>query len=522
LTSGFVPTFEACPVQLSLKYSPRSVQDKKKITSLTLKREAVSESYIRSEDKMRSGHNNTLLKNMVENEMDGPLGQSYATEMTDTTPKITNIQSESKRRGVPNATKPGIHHVSGSQHNEMELQIRSKDPRMKHRSLQKKASRVMAQNKIQEFNKPSPMPGEELSLEEAYDRKMASLENQAPQNLSKVSTGNHGQEKCSFDEIDDSKIKKPLITGLEDDFGDDDQGYDSKSNQCLDNNETRILVAHGAAGTPNIKYGFVDGGNCGDKFHDETVAIAIAVDDSYYEAQEYYHHAVEYDPDSKPPLVKNRRFQFYMLMIGLTLLVAGLASGIAVPVMMAGWKEQNSNLYDTPTESPTTMTEGIYREQFIAAVGPKVMDYGSPHDRAAFWIIHEDPQHLSASSENLIQRYILALFYFVTTSNETEPWKSCGRPQDNDNESCEFLRLNRANNDSLIYIPENATRWLSGTDECTWVGISCDTADKGSVIVALEVCKFHYLMYFARDFPSKINMRFHVQRGTKSARNYSL
>jgi Leucine rich repeat N-terminal domain len=158
--------------------------------------------------------------------------------------------------------------------------------------------------------------------------------------------------------------------------------------------------------------------------------------------------------------------------------------------MMAS-RNRNAESY-APTESPTTVTDGIYREQFIAAVGPKVLEYGSPHDRAASWIMNEDPQHLSASSENLIQRYILALFYFMTSSTEMEPWKSCNRPQNGESESCQFLKFYRASNDSIVFVPENATRWLSGTDECNWIGITCDTSDSASIVVALEVCKYNF------------------------------
>jgi hypothetical protein len=440
------------------------------------------------------------LNQVLESGMDGPLGQSYATELTDSTPKITNVPSQTKRRGAPPATTPGIQHVSGSKHEELELQIRNKDPRMKHRSDQKrKSSRRLTQTPIEEFNKESS--NSSPSMDELYDRKMASFENQSNSNsknreiIPDDGKHNHVNEKGSFDDHEDANLKKPLVTYLEDEFEEDEDGYNSKqhdlnkSSHASVGNENRILVAHGAAGTPDVKLGFIDGGYCGDKFNDENVAIAIAVDDSYYESHSY-HFAVEYDPDSKPPLLKNRRFRFYFIMIGLTAFTAILATSIAVPLMMAS-RNRNAESYP-PTESPTTVTDGIYREQFFAAVGPQVLEYGSPHDRAVSWIMNEDPQHLSASSENLIQRYTLALFYFMTTSNEMEPWKSCSRPQGDENESCTFQKFYRAANDSIAFEPENATRWLSGTDECNWVGITCDTSDEGSIVVALEVCKCIY------------------------------
>ena len=161
---------------------------------------------------------------------------------------------------------------------------------------------------------------------------------------------------------------------------------------------------------------------------------------------------------------------------------------VAVPVILAKSSTTSSST-DPPTQAPSSAAEGIYREQFIAAVGPQVNVDGSPHDRAANWIMFEDQQRLTPLSDNLIQRYLLALFYFMTSENEANPWRSCGRPQDTQ-DTCEFETFTKLDNDTVTFVPENTTRWLSNKHECEWVGITCDVGDAGSIVVAIEMCTF--------------------------------
>ena len=69
--------------------------------------------------------------------------------------------------------------------------------------------------------------------------------------------------------------------------------------------------------------------------------------------------------------------------------------------------------------------------------------------------MYQDRQRLSPLSESLIQRYILVLFYFMTTDNEATPWKSCNRPRFNEDAACDFQHFTRSPlDDSIIFEPE--------------------------------------------------------------------
>ena len=129
---------------------------------------------------------------------------------------------------------------------------------------------------------------------------------------------------------------------------------------------------------------------------------------------------------------------------------------------------------DTPaTLSPTSLS-GVYRKIFAAAVGDAVHDPQTPQYRAAEWIINEDPSRLPPDDPSLLQRYLCALFWVVTTNDGERPWRSCNPPQDEETAECEFLRLFQSNSGEFVYVGEPAVRWLTGENECEWVGNICD------------------------------------------------
>ena len=65
----------------------------------------------------------------------------------------------------------------------------------------------------------------------------------------------------------------------------------------------------------------------------------------------------------------------------------------------------------------------------------------------------------------LKQRFVLALFYFETTQAGRSSWSRCNPPIGTEDDVC-----NSAGD----------KRWLTGTDECLWHGITCH-ADTGLV-----------------------------------------
>ena len=224
-----------------------------------------------------------------------------------------------------------------------------------------------------------------------------------------------------------------------------------------------------------------------ESFDDEALAVAIMVNEEEEEDAIFLPAAIEYDPDSKPPIHKNRRFRFYATSLVLMSLV--LIGTIVAVAVMHGNANANALAYtfsptSTPTTAPTAGQEGVFREQFAAVVGNMVYEKGSAHDRAADWIMFDDPMSLDPLADNLIQRYLLALFYFITTQNG--PWKSCNQPGDGEDHSCDFQRFMRRPDDAIFFQPEAAIRWLSDQHECQWVGAVCDDVD---VLRALELCK---------------------------------
>jgi len=114
---------------------------------------------------------------------------------------------------------------------------------------------------------------------------------------------------------------------------------------------------------------------------------------------------------------------------------------------------------------------------------------GSPYDRAADWIMFEDPILLPPDAPNLIQRYHLVLFWYLTTQNGEKRWNSCNPPLENESDNCVFQDIEFSNTFVEYTVYQNVTgmtRWMAGTHECEWVGISCDAADN---LLILQVCK---------------------------------
>jgi hypothetical protein len=147
-----------------------------------------------------------------------------------------------------------------------------------------------------------------------------------------------------------------------------------------------------------------------------------------------------------------------------------LLIGVVIGVVV-GVRKKESPGPPEPTLAPTTLLEKSYRAQFVAEVGVQVNVPGSAHDRAAEWIISEDPRALPPEAPNLIQRYHLALLYYLTTQNNKTRWNSCNPPMSNETEFCTFQEVQWDN--SYEDIP-NQTRWMAGVHECEWIGISCD------------------------------------------------
>jgi hypothetical protein len=224
------------------------------------------------------------------------------------------------------------------------------------------------------------------------------------------------------------------------------------------------------------------GGDGDDDAKGNKLAIAEAVEDD--DDDIFIPAAIEYDPDAKPPIYKNRRFRLYAFLGGILLLalVAGLAFGL-----LSG-SDKAAVLVDDeggPSPSPTTYRESLgIRDQLELVVGSdKLNDPSTPHYQAMEWIIHEDKLQLAADNPNLVQRYLLVLFYFQTT--QSGDWISCGRGSDDEDSFCLWQKLIAVFPHEYLGVPW--IRWLSDESECAWAGILCD---EFNTTRALDLCKF--------------------------------
>jgi len=218
----------------------------------------------------------------------------------------------------------------------------------------------------------------------------------------------------------------------------------------------------------DIEYGTYGGNGDG-------LAVAFAVTEEDEDA--FIPAAVEYDPDAKPPVYKNRRFRLYSFFAFIVLVVLAVATAIIVTVT----KEDD---YVPPSSAPTAFREGIgIAEQIERLVGSDVLkDENSAYSKALDWITFEDPMEVTVEDFNFLQRYIVAYFWYATTAES--PWLSCNPPTGDETKSCFYQKL--VSSFPLQYDPVPWIRWLSESNECQWAGVVCDDLDQ---IRAIEISK---------------------------------
>ncbi|CAB9496428.1 Fibronectin leucine rich transmembrane protein 2 [Seminavis robusta] len=97
--------------------------------------------------------------------------------------------------------------------------------------------------------------------------------------------------------------------------------------------------------------------------------------------------------------------------------------------------------------------------------------------KAFDWIVNQDQMQLEYDAPNLLQRFLLVLFYFQTT--RYQPWKECNPPSTSQGSAIS----------GLCYEPHPLTgeatsdiwgdQWLSRSHECQWGGVSCLATQSG-------------------------------------------
>uniref|UniRef100_A0A7S1VI90 L domain-like protein n=1 Tax=Grammatophora oceanica TaxID=210454 RepID=A0A7S1VI90_9STRA len=363
------------------------------------------------------------------------------------------------------ATMPGVQSVTGDEAEAADAVLRRKDPRSRARNSRR--------NRREESAGAVPSANDESARD--YRNRMEAKVQQMERELGH---GNDDGKDGKSDELDkstdDAKIVVPLGPSSKDEDPDKENRYDTEEPH-FDNGETNALVAdRGMAGAPGVEFGTTDGGFGGPGFggiDDGALAVAVAIEEE--ETDVFLPAAVEYDPDAKPPLHKNRRFRLYTIAISLLLIVVIVGAIVGIVASKSGGPATYAPT-GAPSAAPSTRADGEYSKQFVRAVGTDVEIPGTPAYKAAEWIMMTDPLKLPPDAPNLIQRFILANFYF-TTSEANGSWRSCGQPAENESDDCIFQSIERLDNDTQVYDPKpGAVRWLSGLHECEWIGNQCD------------------------------------------------
>ncbi len=232
-------------------------------------------------------------------------------------------------------------------------------------------------------------------------------------------------------------------------------------------------------------------------FTEDGLAVAMAVDAGAED--DYVYAAIEYDPDAKPPLHRNRRFRVYTC---LAIVLATAAVAVTVIYVTKGgmgvdeqYTDININTLPTfaPTPSPLTNREqaGII-EQIEAGVLQRGavfanMTIDDPRRMALEWILHYDQMQLNSDDVNLYQRYVLALLAF---SLDSLAWYYCGNHRMvNANETVDFVQEDCDVLASTGLLKSHKV-WLSSADECEWYGAKCSGND--GVLRGLELSKYIY------------------------------
>lgn len=93
---------------------------------------------------------------------------------------------------------------------------------------------------------------------------------------------------------------------------------------------------------------------------------------------------------------------------------------------------------------------------------------GTPQNLAAEWLINLDTYYMCPQDPNLIQRYVMAVFYYSTRGDR---WTQCSAPLDFKDPAA----IDAANARCTIVVPNgNSSAWLTPDSVCQWGGLACD------------------------------------------------
>ena len=237
------------------------------------------------------------------------------------------------------------------------------------------------------------------------------------------------------------------------------------------------------------------------------LAVAVGVDT---EEDVFIPSAYECQPDSKPPLYRNRRFQTYTT-AALCFVVVAVVGGVVAVVMKTTESFRTTAAVEIKTSHPTlaptpvSWTNGVKEqiEEMVQLMAKENVMAGNadnldeddpilPYRLAMSWILEKDIRRLQKDSPNIIQRYLLALLYYST--DKEKDWKYCapldeGVVETNENTLCEAEMYDHDGEP----FNKTARRFLSGAHECDWYGVDCPGGDQFVRVVEMsELCASHF------------------------------
>ena len=145
-------------------------------------------------------------------------------------------------------------------------------------------------------------------------------------------------------------------------------------------------------------------------------------------------------------------------------------------------------LQQIPTEAPTlapSTSDEMYLRSWLDEknISQTTIDHAPiAFDMAIDWYANSDRFRNSSIPGSEYpwdyERFILAWFYFSSSSHGTKPWVSCNPPDysSGQSDSCTFFEFEQTANDrsyvTYKHVPDTA-RWLSNNHHCDWPGVTC-------------------------------------------------
>lgn len=228
---------------------------------------------------------------------------------------------------------------------------------------------------------------------------------------------------------------------------------------------------------------------------DTGLAVATAVGD---DDEMFIPAAVEFDPDAKPPLYKNRRFRLYSAVACAFLVIVVVIISVVIVLLGQGNNGSSDVTNEIQPSLPYRETLGIL-ETVTREIGAESLnDTESPYSQALQWITYEDPIQSVPEDTSFLQRYVLAYFYYATSVDR--PWLSCSQAEGNETDDCMFIKV--VDSDGLEKSEIPFKRWLSNTSECEWAGIFCNDNEQ---VISIEMRKFP-IVFFLQECVSLTNL----------------